>query len=105
MDIVCLVFAVGQEREGLTNIAIYEDWDGELTVWPKCSPWAFSRQGPCVLLADGGNVGFAYKSPSIVRGRGVPQGKKAKRLGAGRTLLRLMSQCIPAGIRVRVLRG
>ena len=105
MDIVCLVFAVGQEREGPTNIAIYEERNGELTTWPKCSPWAFSREGPCVLLAGGRDVGFAYTSTSMVLVRRVPQAKKAKRLANGKKLLRLMSQCIPPHIRARIVRG
>lgn len=58
MDIICVAFEPGREQDGPVNIAICEEREGELTTWPNCSPWAFSNEGPFLLVADGEDVGF-----------------------------------------------
>lgn len=104
MDIVCLTFEPGRERDGPVNAAVYEQREGRLTTWPECSPWSYSEGGPHLLVASGTDVGFFYDGVSLVIVRNVPQDDAVRRRRVARRLLRLMIRRTPAGILTRRIR-
>lgn len=95
MDIICLAFEPGLEHEGPTNVAVCEEREGQYSIWPRCSPWAFTKEGPCLLVADDKDVGFAYDNVAIVMTWNLPNDDIANRVEMGRGLLRLMIQRLP----------
>lgn len=95
MDLVVLAFEPGRERDGPTNIAVYEEREGRLTAWRNCSAWAFSGTGPCLIMVNDGDVGFGYDGASLVVHWKVPTDRRQERVEAGRMILKLMSQCLP----------
>lgn len=95
MDMVVMAFKPGREGDGPKNVAVYEERDGNLIGWVRCSPWAYSKQGPCLLLVDDRDFGFGYDGTSLVMHWDVPTDHRGERTEVGRQLLRLMTQCVP----------
>ncbi len=104
LDNICLFFKPGREVDGPTRIDIWEERNGELTEWRNCSPWMFSPAGPCVLVADGGDVGFSYDGESIVMVWGIPQTDMAVRKEAGWKHLLEATRRVPDDVPRRRLR-
>lgn len=104
VDNVCLFFEPGRELDGPTRIDVWEERNGELTEWRNCSPWMFSAAGPCILVADGADVGFSYDGESIMMVWGIPQNDMTARKEAGREYLREAAGRVPGDIPRRRLR-
>jgi hypothetical protein len=98
-DLVCLAFEPGREHEGPTNIAVYEERNGVLRARLNCSPYAFSKEGPCVLKVDGTDIGIACDGERLFVFKDMPTEDEDYHVEIGRALLRMMPQCLPAHIR------
>lgn len=103
MDVIVLAFEPGRERNGPTNIAVYEERNGKVTVWPNCSPWCLPDEGRYFIASDGLEAGFLYDLTSIVMVWGLPGEHYAKRVKTAQGVLRKTAQIVSKGYSVRTI--
>lgn len=91
-DLIVLAFKPGKERRGPSNIAVYETNYGEVTMWPRCSVWVLSREGPALIVPKGADFGFAYHDAALCRVTDIPLDDRTDRIKMARRILSLMPQ-------------
>ncbi|MBL9067940.1 MAG: hypothetical protein JNN10_16790 [Sphingopyxis sp.] len=79
-------------RRGPANIAVYENYDGKVKTWPRCSVWVLSREGPALIVPKGADFGFAYHDAALCRVLDIPLDHRADRIKMARKILSLMPQ-------------
>ena len=94
MDIVVLSFAPGNEEAGPTNIAVYEERDGKLTVWPECSVWGLAERSAYFIASNDGQAGFLVRQGTILLVWGIPADDLTERFKEGEAKLKAVRQCI-----------
>ncbi|MBA4045684.1 MAG: hypothetical protein C0510_00125 [Erythrobacter sp.] len=72
-DVIVLTFELGKEEEGPKNIAVFEERNGQLRVWPRCA-FCETDDGRHFIIDYDDRIGFVLWDEKIMTVNNLPPG-------------------------------